>query len=100
MNSKNTNQIPLHKILEDNGWHNEDNQIYPPHGTFCISGDDKLSIFMIERMHENAKDTLQKQFENSHFFFDKQQSQNCVDDLKIFVKITKAVIDENSDGVK
>ncbi len=68
MNSKSTNQILLHKILEDNGWHNEDNQIYPPHGTFWISGDDKLSIFMIERMHEKAKDTLQKQFENSHFF--------------------------------
>ncbi|MDQ3713214.1 MAG: hypothetical protein M3388_13480 [Acidobacteriota bacterium] len=68
MNFDSTNQTPLHKILEDNGWHNEDNQVYPPHGTSWISGNDKLPIFMIERMYEKAKDTLQKQFENSHFF--------------------------------
>ena len=100
MNFDSPNQLPLHKILEDNGWHSEGNQIYPPYGTFWISGDDNLPIFIIEKMHEKAKNTLQKQFENSHSHFDKRQFQNCVDDLKSFIKISKELIDKNSDRVK
>ena len=88
-------QIPLYKILEANGWHNEDNQMYPPHGTFWISGNDNLPIFMIEKMHENAKNTLQKIVKTSHLYFGKRSFQNCVIDLESFIKITREIISEN-----
>lgn len=90
MNSKSEKQIPIFKVLENNGWHNEDNQMYPPHGTFWISGNTDLPIFMIVKMRDNAKNTLQQLSKGSHL--NKHNYQNFSNDLKSLIRITEEVI--------
>lgn len=100
MNSKSENQIHFFEILENNAWHKEDDQMYSPHGTFWLSCGETLSVFLIERMHENAKNNLDKIEENSHFHFDKQAIKNWADDLKNFIEITEKIIAEQSTEIE
>lgn len=92
MNSENKHHIPYHKILIDNGWHKEDNQIYPPYGSFWISGNEDIPLFMVERMHDTIKNQLRKMLESP----DREKFQRHIDDLTSYVKITEEIIVGNS----
>ncbi|MGI8494744.1 MAG: hypothetical protein ACR2L1_05460 [Pyrinomonadaceae bacterium] len=57
--------ISYWNILEENGWHREDNRIYPPYGSFWIEGSDEIPLFMIEKAHDGIKHELEKLMQES-----------------------------------
>ncbi len=86
--------MTIYEILEASGWHNEDDQMYPPHGTFRLSGNADLMPFRVGKMHENVTKLLQEMSENPPAHLSKIRIQHHTDDLKSFVNITQKIIGE------
>lgn len=91
--SENTEYIPYHDILIENGWRrDESGGISSPNDCFSLTGNGNVPVFMIEEMLKAIRSQLREALREPN----REEFQKQIDDLEACIKITENLVAEHS----